>query len=294
MRRGPLYMVGATFAFTVMIGAVKVAREELSAFDVMLWRGVVSLPLSLWLARKVGLTIHNRGAMLRRALLGFLAMTCFFTATQGLDISDLTILGKLQPILIAIFAPLVLGASERSGKAVWVVLAAGLLGSLLIVGPGLDVGNVHGLWALAAAVFSAGAHVTVRQLTRTDEPLAVVFWFQVVVVVLSLLVLFAFSDGPPTVPPARLHGPVALVGLTATIGQVWMTRAYAADRASTVAAASYTAPLFGVLADLLVFGTTPSTNALLGGVLVVGAGLYLVLRREGELSSGSTRAPDTR
>lgn len=292
MRRGPLLMVGATLSFTVMIGAVKVARAELSAFDVMLWRGFVSLPLSFLLARRGGLVIHNRAAMARRALFGFLAMTCYFTATQGLALSDLTILGKLQPILIAIFAPLVLGASERSGNAVWVVLAAGLVGSALIVGPGLEVGNIYGLWALGAAFFSAGAHVTVRQLSLTDEPLAIVFWFQVVVVVLSLAAVLVLGEGTIEAPPPALYLPLATVGAAATVGQVLMTRAYAAERAPTVAAASYTAPLFGVLADLIVFGTTPSTNALAGGTLVVGAGLYLVFRGDGrepepEASSGA-------
>jgi drug/metabolite transporter (DMT)-like permease len=58
-----------------------------------------------------------------------------------------------------------------------------------------------------------------------------------------------------------------------------MTFAYRAERAPTVAAATYAAPAFGIAIDGVVFAVYPTPLALLGGVIVVGAGLVLVLRR---------------
>jgi drug/metabolite transporter (DMT)-like permease len=45
-----------------------------------------------------------------------------------------------------------------------------------------------------------------------------------------------------------------------------------------VAAASYSAILFSLLLDLIVFGQLPTLAALAGGSLVVGSSLWLVLR----------------
>ena len=70
------------------------------------------------------------------------------------------------------------------------------------------------------------------------------------------------------------------IGVTATGGQLLMTQAYAEDRAAVVAAASYTTPLWGVIADLLIFDLIPGSLAIVGGVIIVAAGLVLIFARE--------------
>lgn len=280
MRRGPLYMILASLAFTVMIGAVKVARREMTPFEVITWRCMISVPLALAFCWKPGIAIHNRAGMALRGLFGFGAMSCFFTAAGGLDLADLSIIGKLQPILIAIAAPLVLGAGERSRGLLWLVLLAGIGGSALVIGPDLQVGSMYGLWALGATAMSAGAHLAVRALGRTEEPHAVVFWLQVMVLVLSVGATVVTTGRAVSLPPAHLWPYLVGCGVTATVGQVLMTRAYKLDRAAPVAAASYTGPLFALVGDIVAFGRLPTVAVLLGGALVVGAGLVLVFARE--------------
>ena len=43
-----------------------------------------------------------------RIVVGFAAMTCFFTAAHGLAVADMSLIGRLQPLLIALLAPLFL------------------------------------------------------------------------------------------------------------------------------------------------------------------------------------------
>lgn len=118
LRRGPVYMVLASLLFTIMIGTVKIARQEMSPFAIMFWRAAFSLPLSLAFAWPRGLHMTNRAGMVLRGLFGFGAMACFFTAARGLTLADLTIISKLQPILVALSAPLALGAAERAHRNV--------------------------------------------------------------------------------------------------------------------------------------------------------------------------------
>ena len=203
-------------------------------------------------------------------------MTCYFTATKGLALADLSIISKLQPILVALAAPWILGRGERPASGVWAAVLVGFMGTALLLGPQLEIGASAGLLALGATVLSGGAHLTVRALGRTEPPATIVFWFQVAILILSLGGLQLTDGSGLPWPPRELWPWLLLCGVTATLGQLAMTYAYRVDRAPTVAAAAYTAPLFGVIADLVAFGRWPTPNAWLGGLLVVGAGLWLV------------------
>ena len=57
------------------------------------------------------------------------------------------------------------------------------------------------------------------------------------------------------------------------------------DRAAPVAAAAYVAPVFGFLIDFFAFGVPPSIQALVGGTVVVGSGLYLLFKPGGSVGS---------
>ncbi len=280
MRAGPLYMTLAGLAFTLMVVGVKQARTELLALDVMVWRGLIATPLAYLWARRSGETLVLVGVrpFIFRALFGFAAMTCFYTSAKGLPVADLSIITKLQPIVIAFAAPLVLGAHERAGAWIWGILAAGLAGSAILLAPGLEVGNWFGLWALAGTFLSSGAHVAIRALGGTDRPEAVVVWFQAALLVLASVALLVVEDRWIEWPTAELLPYLVLTGVMATFGQLLMTHAYRLDRAATVAAASYTSPLWAVAVDALVFSTLPGGHVWLGGSIIVGAGLFLVFR----------------
>lgn len=294
IRRGPLYMLGATLFFTMMIGAVKIAREELGPFEVIVWRTLVSIPIALAMTRHFA--VQNRGFVALRVVLGFLAMASFFTAAKFITLGELAIVSRLQPIVVALLAPLLLGRSERSGRSLWVLLVMGLAGCGLIIWPkvdlaaeGLSVAGVGGLWALAAVVFSAGAHVTVRHLGRLGErPGVIVLWFQIGAAILGAVGYWLLSGKPLPLPPMHLWPVLAAVGLFATLGQALMTRAYKVEQASTAAAASYAAPLFGLVGDVVAFQTFPEPVALVGGAIVIAAGLVLIFDRAQPRPAGAT------
>ena len=278
MRSGVLLMILGSLSFTTMVGFVKVVRSDLSTVEVIFWRGVVAVVLLVLCARPPNFRLGNTKLFLVRLLLGFAAMSCFYGAARGLALTDLTLISKLQPILIAVGAPLVLGSSERSGPTLWLVLVLGMGGTALILGPELAVGSGYGLLALGGAFASTGAHLALRGLGGTESTRAVVFWFQAGLAVVAFALLAA-SGHPPALPEPSLWLPLALVGGTATAGQLLMTRAYAVARAAVVAAAGYTSPLWAVLGDVLFFGLHPGWEALTGGALVVTAGIWLVRDR---------------
>jgi drug/metabolite transporter (DMT)-like permease len=280
-REGPLQMMLASLILTVMLGLVKDVRLELSASETVFWRGVIAVPLAAWLARRVGFRVYNKRGMVLRCGFGVSAMWLYFVAAVGLSLADLTLLGKLRPMLIIVLAPILLGRSERTGRGLWLVIGVGLLGCALILQPGLAVGSRYGLIAVAGVLVSAAAHLTLRWLGRTEEPLIVVFWFQVAVVVVMGAVLL-LVEGTIPLPPSHLWLQLTGIAVCATLGQVALTRAFKADRAGIVAAASYIGPVFAVIGDALFFAGWPTPQVWLGGGLVVCAGLFVAVKREPE------------
>lgn len=284
-------MVGATLAFSVMVALVKLARAELGAADLIFWRSLVSVPLAAFWASRTTLRIQHKPLVALRTGLGFGAMFGYFTAAKGLSLMDLSLLGRLQPLVIAMLAPLALGHGERVPPRIWSLMALGLGGCVLLMVPYFEDGQrqwVYGAWALLGLFSSAGAHTSLRALRTSDDPRAIVLWYQLGVLVLSLGLML--TTGGLALPSPALWPVLVGIGLLATVGQLLMTRAYALDKAATVAAASYLGPLFSVGLDALLFTVMLTSYSVIGGVLVVLAGMLLVFGApRSRLSDGGER-----
>ena len=68
MRRGALLMVVAAFFFSAMTAGAKLARNELTAVDLVAWRSLIAIPLAFFIARGTRLDLGNRRAFAFRSL----------------------------------------------------------------------------------------------------------------------------------------------------------------------------------------------------------------------------------
>lgn len=278
---GLLLMCLAQVAFTIMLVFVKIAREELSTLEVAFWRSLVAIPILMVMYRKVTWTIDDRKNITLRIIFGFCALYCFFGAAKGLAIADLSLISKIQPILVALLAPLLIGHSESASHKLWGLMILAMFGCTILLAPSLQIGSHYGLLAVFAAIFSAHAHVFIRRL-RNEQSGIIVLWFQIgsglLAFLVSVLTLDTFN-----MPPSHLWGPLIGTGLMATLGQLLMTSAYKNTKAPTVAIASYSGPLMAVLADVFAFSVFPTWNVYLGGSIVVLAGGLLVYKSHKDL-----------
>jgi drug/metabolite transporter (DMT)-like permease len=192
-----------------------------------------------------------------------------------------TTLYLLQPVLVAVLAPLLL--REPTRRATYLALGLGILGSLAILRPDTPAG-AHGvpveaaLAAFGAALCSALAGLSIRHATRRDPPDLIVFHFA------ASVSLVALAWGAPrgeilTLPDGVALAPALLgivgVALTGLVGQMLLSRAYGHAPAAVVAVIGYAAIPFGLVADQMVWGTLPSVVELAGCALVTSAGLML-------------------
>jgi drug/metabolite transporter (DMT)-like permease len=187
------------------------------------------------------------------------------------------------PLIVAGLAGPVLG--ERVPRRRWFAIATGLVGVLVALKPGGGFVAFGGLMAAFSAVCYAFNVMAVRLLGRSDSNYAVVLWHLVFVTVIG---------GALAVPvwhpiPADDWPWIAFCGLTGALAQYLFTAAFRLAPAATVAPFEYTALLWGVVLDWVLFRTAPLAHTLVGGAIVVGSGLYVIWD---ERRAGQAHTPD--
>jgi len=287
--RGLRYMAAGAFFFALMSLLVKVAGQRLPTMEVVLARSVVILVLTWgWLRLRGTSPMGNqRGLLLLRGVLGFVALSSFYYGVIHLPLADATVIQYTNPVWTALLAAAFL--AERVGRREVALSLASLAGVVIMTRPTfLFGGDAPGLpplavtVALCGAVFSAAAYVTVRRL-REEDPMVIVFWFALVSTVAAL----PFVVGNFVVPTAGELVVLLGVGLTTQAGQVFLTLGLREERAGRAMAVAYLQIVFAALWGLAVFAEVPDRWTLTGaGVIVVCTWLV------GRLGPPAEPAPD--
>jgi len=260
-----------------MDAQLKLLAGHYGPMQVSFLRGATALPFVLLpillRGRLARLKLVNVRLHLLRGALAVLMLGSFVYAVRESSLATTYSIFMCAPLLVAALSAPLLG--ERVARAQWTAIAAGLAGVLLMIAP--RGGQWVSLGALAAVVAAATyslAVVSLRLLARTETPESMVFWFT------ALLSIGAGLFAIPGWLPLQFdHWPLFLgIGVTGALGQHFITDAFRNAPAAVVAPFEYTALLWGVALDLVVWRVLPGGVTLAGGAIVIGAGLYLMAR----------------
>jgi drug/metabolite transporter (DMT)-like permease len=273
--RGISRMLVAVAFLSVMDVLIKLLAGRYPAFQVAALRSSASLPIVLapLVARRRLHELRPRrwGLHFARAALGLLMMAGFFYAVAQSSLANTYTLFMIAPLLVALLSVPILGEQVSLGG--WIAIAVGFVGIACVLGPSTSgLSTLGAIAALLSAVGYAANFVLVRVMTRTETAASLVFWFLGLIAVVSLAL---------ALPGWRALGPrewliVAGIGVTGAIGQHLITQAFILAPASLIAPFDYTALLWGVFFDYLIWSTRPSAGALAGASLIIGAGIYLM------------------
>ena len=276
--RGIVAMLLAVAIFSLMDAQLKLLAGHYGPMQVAFLRGVASLPFVL-----LPVVVRGRMARLRpvnvklhllRGGLSVLMLGSFIYAVRESSLATTYSIFMCAPLVVAaISVPLL---REKVSRAQWVAIAIGLGGVMVMIAPrgGGEWVSVGALAAVVAVAAYSLAAVSIRILSRTDTGESMVFWFSALLSVGAGLLAI-----PKWVPLLAAHWPLfAGIGLTGAMGQHFITEAFRRAPVSVVAPFEYTALLWGVVLDLVIWGVLPRSTTLMGSVVVIGAGLYLISR----------------
>ena len=274
-------MLVGTLFFSVMSVLAKLAGERLPTMELVLARVVVTLVMSCWTIKSLGINPwgQNKKLLLMRGFAGFMGLSCYFYAINHLPLADATVIQFCNPMLAALIA--VFALDERLRRLDLLATLFSMTGVVLVAQPtflfarGTPLDPVAVAIGLVGAIFSAIAYVVIRRLGSTEHHMVVVFYFPLV-------------TGPASIPLLAYEGVVLPegiewllllgIGVAAQLGQIEITKGFKLETAGRASSVTYVQIVLAYTWGILLFGEYPNAISILGAFLVV-LGVFSVTRR---------------
>jgi S-adenosylmethionine uptake transporter len=280
-----LWMLFASFIFAIMGVCVKLASATSSTSEIVLARGAVGVIVLFTLARMRGLSLKTLFPWQHawRGFVGVTALWLWFFAIGRLPLATAMTLNYMAPIWIAAIV-FTLGWWHKTRRFEWgltIAIITSFAGVALLLKPTIHAEQwVGGLTALISGFLSALAYIQVKKLGQLGEPeYRVVFYFSASGVIAGLLsgLLDTWLRSGELRIFHQLSATDALllvsIGVTATIAQIAMTRAYRLGAMLVTANLQYTGIVFSSIWGILIWGDRLDVFGWLGIAIILASGV---------------------
>ncbi len=280
-----LWMVLGAFFFATMAVGIKVAGASFSTFELVFYRGVVSVIFIALVLRSRGTSLRTAVPMMHawRTLIGVLSMGFWFYGIAHLPLATAMTLNYMSSVWVAAFivgGAIVYGKTDGQGPLMGTVLAS-FAGVIMLLRPTLEQNQLFaGLIGLLSGMGSALAYLQVTALGKVGEPEGrTVFYFSLgSLVVGSVGMLFTGMTAWSSVS-WQAAAWLLPIGILASLGQWCMTRAYSRGSTLLVANLQYSGIVFGAFYSLLLFGDRIPLVGWAGMGLIVASGVAATVLR---------------
>lgn len=272
-----VFLIMSTFlraSYGIPSGQMVFFRSFFALFPIVAfiaWRGELGTVLK---------TRHPLGH-LWRGLIGTCAMAFGFYGLTLLPLAESTVLGYSTPLLIVVFSAIFLKEHVRLYR--WTAVCIGLVGVLVIMWPRLALfsegalstaATFGALAILVSSAIGALAMLMVRRLVQTERSATIVIYFSSISAIAALCSI-PFGWVWPTPQQAML---LVGAGFCGGVAQILLTESYRHAEMSVIAPFEYSSLILAVAIGYVVFGDILTIETLLGGAVVVGAGIFIIYR----------------
>ena len=282
-------MLAGIFGFAVMDAIIKWLTADYSVTQVVALRSWFGLPLlCLFALHGGGLKTLKTGRPLvhfgRYTLVLALSFS-FFWALSQMKLVDAVAITFAAPILIAALSVPLL--KESVGLRRWAAISVGFIGVLIMLRPGMGVFQWAALAVLGSAVVYALLMITTRAFKSTESKAALMLYPQLGMS-LTGIVLAPFFWVTPSLNDLGLF---ALAGAFGSVGVMCLTHAFRLAPAATISPFEYSALIWATLLGFLLWGELPDTTTLVGAIIVISSGLYIIYRETIKIGRARPQLP---
>ncbi|MEM9581408.1 MAG: DMT family transporter [Pseudomonadota bacterium] len=290
--QGALFALLAFATYSTHDVIVKFLGAAYSPFQIVFFSVLFGFPLVMLMliqdATSGNLRPRHPWWTLLRTTATTITGVCVFYAFSVLPLAQVYAILFAAPLLITILSIPILGETVRLRR--WVAVIVGLCGVLVVLRPGQTDLTLGHAAALMAAVGGALASIIVRKIGR-DERDVVLLLFPMLANFLVMGAALPFVYQP--MPLIHLGG-IAVMSLLAFIASSFVIRAYKAGEAVIVAPMQYSQIIWATVFGILLFGEAIDTPTALGALVIIGSGVYIVLREGKADNSENTPVLRTR
>jgi S-adenosylmethionine uptake transporter len=283
-----LWMVLASFLFATMGVGVKIASENFNTFELVCYRGLISMLFMGGMMRARGVTLATRVPMMHawRALIGVLSLGSWFYAIAHLPLATAMTLNYMSGVWVAAF--IVGGAmfysttkQAMSQGPLLLTVLCGFAGVVMTLRPTIDQNQLFaGVIGLLSGMGAALAYMQVTVLGRLGEPEErTVFYFALGSAIAGGLGLLFTGLSPTASWSSAGAWWLIPIGILASLGQWCMTRAYSKGSTLVVASMQYSGIVFASIYSLALFGDNIPALGWAGIAVIVASGVAATILR---------------
>jgi drug/metabolite transporter (DMT)-like permease len=270
-------MVAGGLLFVAVTVLVRLLGSDMPAVQAAFIRyliGVMLLLPVLWRMRSRGFGLRRRSLPLYvlRGLVHGVAVMLWFFAMARIPLSEVTAIGFSTPVFTALGAILIFGEQVKARRAL--AIAAGFVGTLIILRPGFATIEAGSLAQLVAALAFAGSFLLAKRMTQSESTADILVMLSVFCTLALLPGAIYFWREPTLVEVAWL----GLVAVFATAGHYAITRAIAEAPLTVTQPLSFLQLIWAIAIGYWMFDEVPDNWVIVGASVIVAAISYLTHR----------------
>ncbi len=282
---GVALMLGFCLTAPLLDVAAKLASHSIPVGQITTARFVVQCALMapfLWVMDLSPRVARGQWmALFCRALFLLVATFCFIAAISVMPLADALAIVFVAPFIVLLVGKFYLGedvGARRVGAAI-----VGFVGVLFVIQPSFAAFGAVALFPLGTAVAFAFYILVTRGLSRKVHPVTLQFHTGLIASLMCYpLMMLAQGSGSELLDPVWPIGIAWLwllgVGFFATLSHIMMTYALSMAPSATLAPLQYLELPVATLFGYLVFQDFPNSLSLIGIVVIICAGLYMIHR----------------
>ena len=279
-------MILTGFFFVAVTGTVRYIGSDIPASQAAFIRYVIGLILIAPFLRGA-FTGMDRRLLTTYSIRGFahaLGVILWFYAMARIPLAEVTAIGYMAPIYIAIGAALFLG-EKLAARRIMAIVAA-FVGAMIILRPGFqDISSGQLAQVISAPLFAV-SYLLAKGLSMRSSPLVVVGMLSAFVTM--ALAPFAIAVWQPVNLTDCLW--LGLVAIFATLGHLTMTKALHAAPLAVTQPVTFLQLVWATLLGWVAFGEAVDIFVLLGGGVIIAA-VSFISYREWVLSRQTATPP---
>ncbi|MBZ0215040.1 MAG: DMT family transporter [Fimbriimonadaceae bacterium] len=195
-----------------------------------------------------------------------------FVAIQDLQLAQTSSIMFSNPLWVCALSPILLG--EHVGWRRWVAVIVGFIGVLIIIRPGTVDFHPAMIYSIVSTWCVAIYQIVSRKVGGKDQAVTSLFY----ATLLGAFGAAPFAGVDWVMPDMAGWALLAMIGLVGAVGHFMLTQAHRMAPAPVLAPFVYTQIIWMTLAGYIVFGDIPDHWTIIGGLVVIGSGLYVFYR----------------
>ncbi len=263
------YMLLSCFGFSLMsVGVRLLDHEAMNPVLIVMLRNAVTLALLFPIAArhrfKLLHTQRLRGHLMRGSI-GAVGMITWTYCLTIMPLAHATALSFTSPLFATLFAVLFL--KEKANPKRWAALLIGFAGALIIIRPDPQQFDWNSLLVMFATTSWAITGMLVKTLTRTEPPMRIVVYMNIV------MLLWAAPIGLThwQMPSAAGWATLLMIACCSILMHFSMAKAYSLAPVVSLMPFDFTRLIYTAILAWLLFNEGSHLNTWLGAAIIIGS-----------------------